>query len=161
MHYSYTSDNIRRYFESSAIQHQLRSKGIELIFFDEFSLNSRHLKHIGCALKGNKGHTKMDSSGFSISLLVSLSDVRVYGIMGWSNSVDNNVVRLFVTYLLSFRYQTPSITNSMLALVCDNASEHEWDIGWPSSKKAQMWALFWSHLTFPVWIFQKKIHLCN
>ena len=40
--YSYTSDNIRRYFESSAIQHQLRSKGIELIFFDEFSLNSRH-----------------------------------------------------------------------------------------------------------------------
>ena len=40
--YSYTSDNIRRYFENAAIQHQLRSKGIELIFFDEFSLNSQH-----------------------------------------------------------------------------------------------------------------------
>ena len=118
---------IRRYFESAAIQHQLRSKRIELIFFDEFSLNSRHMKHRGCALKGNKGYTKMDSSGFSMSLLVALSDVRVYGIMGWSSSVENNVVRLFVTYLLSFRNQTPSITNSPFALVCDNVSEHVWD----------------------------------
>ena len=125
--YSYTEDNIRRYFESAAIQHQLRSKWIELIFFDEFSLNSRHMKHRGCALKGNKGNTKIDSCGFSMSLLVAISDVRVYGIIGWSSSVDNNIVRLFVTYLLSFRNKTQSITNSPFAWVCDNASEHVGD----------------------------------
>ena len=101
--------------------------GIELIFFGEFSLNFRHMKHRGCAFKGNKGYTKMDSSGFSMNLLVALSDVQVYGLIGWSSSVDNNVVRLFVTYLLSFRNQTPSIINSLFALVCDNASEHVWD----------------------------------
>ena len=85
------------------------------------------MKHRDCVLKGNKGYTEMDSSGFSMSLLVELSSVWVYGIMGWSSSVDNNVVRLFFTYLLSCRNQTPSITNSLFALVCDNASEHVWD----------------------------------
>ena len=125
--YSYTSDNIMRFFESAAIQHQLRSKGVELIFFDEFSLNSLNMKHRGWILKWNKGYLEIDSNGFSMSFLVPLSDVRVYGIMGWSSSDDNNTVKHFVISLLSFRNQTPSITNSPFALVNDNASVDIWD----------------------------------
>ena len=52
--YSYTSDNIKRLFESAEIQHQLRSKIVELIFFGEFSLNSLQKKHRGWTLKGIK-----------------------------------------------------------------------------------------------------------
>ena len=50
--------SIRKLLESASIHFELLSKGVELIFIDEFSVNTQHHKFRGWAPKGLKGYNK-------------------------------------------------------------------------------------------------------
>ena len=125
--YSISPDNSRKFLESAAIQQKFLNKGVELIFLDEFSLNTRHMRYRGWTIKGHKGYTKIDSSGFSMSFIVALSSKRIYGIMGWSEAIGHSVVRYFITCLLCLRNKSPSTLETPFALIVDNSSVHVWE----------------------------------
>ena len=153
--YSKTSENLRRFFESAAIQHRLLKERVELIFLDEFSLNSRHMKHRGWIIKGHKGNTQINSKGFSICFIVALSKMRVYNIMGWCDEVDHSVVRHFISDLLSFRNKSPSSAKTPFALIIDNAM-FTFEAASPIFMKNLRFELFRSFLTGPAWKLQKN-----
>ena len=106
--YSMSPENSRKFFESEAIQQKLLNEGVELIFLDEFSLNTRHMRYREWTIKEHKGYTKIDSSRFSMSFTVALSSKRIYCIMGWGEAINHSVVRYFITCLLCLRNKSPS-----------------------------------------------------
>ena len=103
--------NWRKFFESAWVQSILENQGVELIYLDEFSINTRHLKYEGWSSVGYKGYISVNLEEFSMSFIWALSKEQVYGIMGFPGSIDHTVVRHFIKLLWAYRDEIPSSTN--------------------------------------------------
>ena len=117
-------ENWRKFFESAWVQSILEKQGVELIYLDEFSINTRHLIYKGWSSVGHKGYISVNLEEFSMSFIWALSKERVYGIVSCPGSIDHTVVRHFIKLLWAYRDEIPSSTNTPFAIVFDNASVH-------------------------------------
>ena len=117
-------ENWRKFFESAWVQSTLEKQGVELIYIDEFSINTRHLKYKGWSRIGHKGYISVNLEEFSMSFIWALSRERVYGIMGCPGSIDHTVVRHFIKLMWAYRSKIPTSANMPFAIVFDNAFVH-------------------------------------
>ena len=76
----FTHYKIRSYFESASLLWKLDQNQIEVIFIDEFSINTRSFQFYGWAKRGKKPYLKRTDSGFMMSFIVAVSKIRIYGI---------------------------------------------------------------------------------
>ena len=73
---------LRRLAFAGALQVKLYALDYKIIFIDEFSLSDRAFKFFGWSKKGKPEYGSSISDSFSMSFYVSLSNDRLYGIMG-------------------------------------------------------------------------------
>ena len=66
-------ENWRKFFESAWVQSILEKQGVELIYLDEFSIITRHLKYKGWSSVGHKGYISVNLEEFSMSFIWALS----------------------------------------------------------------------------------------
>ena len=80
--------NIRKYFES-AILHEKLDENYELIFLDEFSLNSKHNKYYGWSKVEQKGYLLTHYDNFSMFFVVAFSYKSIYGIKSATKAMNS------------------------------------------------------------------------
>ena len=115
-------ENIRKVFEAAYVFSELMNKGIELIYFDEFTINTRHLQFKGWTQRGRKGFVKLHKDWFAMSFVVALSEYKIYGIMGAEDAINTKTIKHYVEWMLVERNLCKEARKRSFALVWDNAS---------------------------------------
>ena len=64
-----TNNSIHSLLQVATIQNSIHNKGIEIIFIDEFSINTRHHKFCGWSKKNRSGYINIQSRDFSMSFI--------------------------------------------------------------------------------------------
>ena len=64
-----THESLTKVLEVATIQQKLYSKGIEVIYVDEFSVNTRNHQFHGWSKRGRKGLMRIQSNDFSMSFI--------------------------------------------------------------------------------------------
>ena len=77
----FTPNKIRSFFESAAIQLKLEELRVEQIYIDEFSVNAHRSNLYGWSKRGEKGHLRLHSDNFTMSFVVAVSSLAVYGVV--------------------------------------------------------------------------------
>ena len=119
---SLKQDNIRKFCESAAIQIRLEWKGIELIYIDEFSFNSRQNKFYNWSERGKKAFIETDIRSFTMSFMLGFSKKYFYGIMGTTGTGDSLMFINFINDLVLTRSEILNNNDSNFVLVMDNAA---------------------------------------
>ena len=88
--------NIRKYFESAILQEKLE-ENYELIFFDKFSLSSKHNKYNGWSKVGQKEYLLTHYDNFSMFFVVAFSYKGIYGIKGATKAMNSEIFIKFIT----------------------------------------------------------------
>ena len=94
-----TPEAVRKTLEGALVQQKLEERKIELIFMDEFSVNTSRDEFFGWGKKGWKRYIKTDSNDFSMSFIWALSSRWVYGIFGWNGSITSDEIKYYVKCL--------------------------------------------------------------
>ena len=114
--------NIKKVFEAAYVLTELINKGTELIYFDEFTINTRHLQFKGWTPRGRKGFVKLQKEWFAMSFIVALSEYKIYGIMGAEETINTKTIKHYVESMLVERNLSKENRKRSFALVWDNAS---------------------------------------
>ena len=83
------ASNPKKYFRPqppSDTTQRLWDSEIELIYFEEFMLSGRCLNYKGLGNWGNKCHLIYTDDNFSISIIISFSFKRIYGLLDTSDT---------------------------------------------------------------------------
>ena len=88
--------NIRKVFEAAYVLTGLINKWIELIYFDEFTINTRHLQFKRWTPRGRKGFVKLQKEWFAMSFIVALSEYKIYSIMGSKETINTKTIKHYV-----------------------------------------------------------------
>ena len=115
--------NIRKLCESAALQIKMENKGIELIFIDEFSMNSKYNKLYTWSKIAEKGYVKVSYDNFSMFFVIAFSSRRFYGVWGSENMMTLVEIAKFLTNIKRSRND-----KSVWWIICDNASIHVSDL---------------------------------
>ena len=110
----FTHDKIRSYFESASLLWNLDQNKIEVIFIDEFSINTRSFQFYGWAKRGKKPYLKRTDSGFMMSFIVAVSKIRIYGIQGTTGTSTSDTIIEFVKELWTERNRDELLQSSLL-----------------------------------------------
>ena len=104
------------------IVRKLTKAGVEIIYFDGFSINPRRLSHYNWSPRGQKSFVQIKAKDEAMSFIVAISEARIYGWVAVEGNTDAKVVVYFIKELIAKRsvYQGDSDVNFVLA--CDNAS---------------------------------------
>ena len=76
-----SKENIVRFYESAGIQILLNKYGWELVFIDEFTVDSRKHTFRGWTKSGDKGFIKASSEGLYFNITIAL--VRIKFMESW------------------------------------------------------------------------------
>ena len=72
-----TNDSLRSLLQVATIQNSIHDKGVEIIFIDEFSINTRHHRFCGWSKKNRRGYINIQSRDFSMSFIWAVSKMNV------------------------------------------------------------------------------------
>ena len=120
----FTPNKIRSFFESAAIQLKLEELRVEQICIDEFSVNARHSNLYGWSKRGEKGHLRLYSDNFTMSFVVVVSSLAVYGVMGTKKTMNAELIEYFIREMLDCRNHQKENVNRPFVIVMDNATVH-------------------------------------
>ena len=121
---AFTPGKIRSLFESTAIQLKFWELEVEQIFIDEFSLNVRHSSFYDWSKRGEKRHLRLHSDNFSMSFVLALSLLAVYGLMGTKETTNAGLNEYFIREMLDWRNSHKDNTSRPVVIVMDNAIVH-------------------------------------
>ena len=119
-----TTNSKRLLLEGAAIQKKLLELDVEVIFIDEFSVNSRHHEFSGWTKLGQKGYIMTETKEFSMSFICSVSTKRVLGLMGVKESTTSDIVVIYLKRLFEELRKSNDNKNCECAIIWDNASVH-------------------------------------
>ena len=120
-----TFDNIRKFYESAAMQILLELIDYELIYVDEFTLNFRFNTMYGWSPIGKWSLLESNINKISMSFMIGFSSNRVYGILGTTGTHNSDSFIVFVRSAVEYRTQILENSNSNFMIVCDNSSIHK------------------------------------
>ena len=86
----------RKWLESVLIQIELEKRDVEIIYIDEFHVNTRNHRFRGWTKKGEKSFITVDSKDFSMSFFWALSKTRVLGLMGKEETSKSEIVKHYL-----------------------------------------------------------------
>ena len=123
-----TPESIRKIFESAFIQHEAASKGVEIIYIDEFSINTRQHKFRGWSRRGQKSYVRLSNSDFSASFIWVLSNKQIYGIIGSQGSITSKLFKHYLKELWIHQNSCSTLKSTPFILIYDNAKMHRAEI---------------------------------
>ena len=97
---SFVESSYRLFLEGVLIQKLLYQAEVELIYIDEFSVNTRQHEFKGWGKKENKNYIKVGTDNFSMSFLWAVSAKRVFGLMGVNGTTNLDGVIIFFKSIL-------------------------------------------------------------
>ena len=112
-------------WKSALLLQKLRGLGVELIYFDEFSLSTRHFTYRGWNQKGNKGFLLEDGDLFSISIIIAFSHKFIYEWMANSETMNSKWVKYFYSVICKTRKLINPNKKDGPIFVGDNAKIHK------------------------------------
>ena len=118
-----TSINKRKLYESAILQVKLESAGQELIYIDEFCLNSKYNSYYGWTKRGGQGYAKINYDNFSMYFVVAFSSKHFYGIKGLSRQMNSRFICNFIKEVMKARNNVFN-NHEDFWIICDNASIH-------------------------------------
>ena len=121
---SLRSDAIRKLYEGALIQQIISDEEIEMIFIDEFSVNTRHHYFRGWAKRDAKGYIKTDQHDFAMSFVWGVSSKSVYGLMGAESTITSSELMFYIKTLSEKREDLVNHNNTDFIFVYDNARIH-------------------------------------
>ena len=122
-----TPESLGKVLEVAVIQQKLYAKGIEVIYVDEFSVNTRHHQFHGWSKRGHKGLLKIQRNDFSMSFIWAVSNIKVYGILGNQGSNKSNEFKYYLRQLLDCRNADPEFKKVPFIMMYDNSGIHTSD----------------------------------
>ena len=114
-------ENISKFYESAGIQILFEKDEWELIYVDEFTVDTRKHVHRGWARRGEKGLLKTDQGGIALNIVVAFSRLRMYGIMINKNTNDSLSFIYFLQQLAMIRRAFHQLLNNKWWVIADNA----------------------------------------
>lgn len=78
-----------KFAESSYLQFQLERNRVEIIYFDEFSINDRLNNVRGWSEKGQKAYCTLGDDAFKMTFIVGFSKSNFYGVVGSNRAIDS------------------------------------------------------------------------
>ena len=122
---TWTENNRRKMMESAALLLNLAHDGIELVFVDEFTFQSRSIKMYGWAENNSKPVIKSLLEPISFSFIVSLS-YRKYYVHAVSDSTNNSTkFKEYLEKLISEIRNNMDQNDTKFYIVADNSSIHK------------------------------------
>ena len=121
---SLTQGSYRKQLEGGLIQKRISDSNIELIFIDEFTLNTRHHAFRGWCRRGEKDYLKTDNTDFSMSFICGVSSRMVYGFLGSKTTITSSEIILYIKELVNTRAKQENQKDDKFILVSDNAKVH-------------------------------------
>ena len=121
---TFANDHIRRVFEAAMLQFKLNQEGVEIIYTDGFTVNTRHSSFRGWCVRGQKGYIRQPIESFNMSFVWAISTRRHYGLFGIKGANNSQIVKLYIQELLMERNKEKGIRSWPFVLVLDNASVH-------------------------------------
>ena len=116
--------SIRKLLESASIHFELLSKGVELIFIDEFFVSTRHHKFRGWVLKGLKCIIKTDSNQYSITFICGVSNISAYGLIGSLGSNRQVEMMHYLRQLCETHDEISGQDSKRFIIIYDNSNIH-------------------------------------
>ena len=114
----------RIFLEGALIQVLIKEKNVELIFIDEFSVNSRHHGFRGWTKKGRKGYMSIDTYNFQMSFVWGVSSKRLCGLMGVQGKCNSTVFKFYLKQMFAELESSAKFDDNERIIVWDNASIH-------------------------------------
>ena len=99
----------------------LEKDGWELIYVDEFTVDTRKHVHRCWEGRGEKGLLKTDQGEIALNIVVVFSRLRMYGIMINKNSNDSLSFIYFLQQLAMIRKASHQLLNNKWWVIADNA----------------------------------------
>ena len=124
---AFTDLSYMQMLEVSMIQKLMFERDIEIIFIDEFSINTRHHRFYGWAKREFKGYISTQKSDFSMTFICAVSNIKVYGLLGTDSTITSDEVKYYIRQLAEYRNQDLSLANKPFILMYDNAKVHTSD----------------------------------
>ena len=121
---SLTQESYRKQLEGGLAQRKISDSGVELIFIDEFTVNTRHHAYRGWCKKGEKGYLKTDNTDFSMSFICGVSNRMVYGFLGSKSTITSSEIIWYIKELVNSRVKTEEQEDNKFIIVSDNAEVH-------------------------------------
>ena len=125
------NDSLRSLLQVATIQNSIHDKGVEIIFIDEFSINTRHQRFCRWSKKNRRGYINIQSRDFSMSFILAVSKMNVYGFFGSEQSITSKEVKYYIKQLVEWRKEHQEIDSVSFILMYGNAkvhtSEEVWD----------------------------------
>ena len=121
---SLTQGSYRKQLEGGLIQKRISDSNIELIFIDEFTVNTRHHAFRGWYRRGEKGYLKTDNTDFSMSFICGVSSRMVYGFLGSKSTITSSEIILYIKELVNTRAKEENQKDDKFIIVSDNAKVH-------------------------------------
>ena len=97
---------------------------VEVIFINEFSVNSRHHEFSGWTKVGQKGYIITETKEFSMSFICSVSTKRVLGLMEVKESTTSDIIVIYLKRLFEELQKSNNNTYCECVVIWDNASVH-------------------------------------
>ena len=98
-------ENIRKLCECSLLSRRWEQHSVELIYFDEFSVNTKHNSFKGCTTKGSITYIKNHNDSFTMSFIWALSKTKVYSKFGSFETINAKNVQHFIELKITQRNQ--------------------------------------------------------
>ena len=115
----------RHFWKWLTLTLKLIDSGVELIWIDEFSLQSRNNSLYGWWRKGYDRWVRSYPSSFSMSFVVAFSSSKFYGIIGTSDSFNSIMFGYFINELVRIIQNDMDRDLRDWMLVMDNSSIHK------------------------------------
>ena len=119
-----TQTSYRKWLESALLQIELMRKDVEIIYIDEFHVNTRLHRFRGWTQKGQKGYITVDLKDFSMFFFWALSYKRVYGLMGKEDTNKSEIVKYYLKNLYEDLIRTDKNQANRTIVIWDNAPVH-------------------------------------
>ena len=98
-----TSESTRWYFESAALFTKTKQQGIEVIFFDGFSLDMRSLKLYHWSKRATPTYLALGDSKLHMSFIIGSSSLKIYGLLGVERITNSAIVIKYLSEMISHR----------------------------------------------------------
>ena len=100
---------------------KLETWGYELMYLNEFAINSIHKSVYGWGPKGNNGFKNNYANNFSISFMIGFSIRKFYGILGTTAIHSHKFFITFICNIIDHRRSLLSLEESKFIIVWDNS----------------------------------------
>ena len=133
-----TNESLTKVLQVATIQQKLYSQEVEIIYVDEFSVNTRNHQFYGWSRRGHQGLMKIQAKYFSMTFICAVSNKKVYGILGNQSTNKSKDFKFYLRQLVYFRSVDTDLDGIPFILMYDNAKIYTSNEVWTFIHKSDL-----------------------